>query len=438
MAIKKIKKNKNITLSKIRLEVKTEIKTIKTFFSFLARNINNILIKKLYSIYIFKSFAKIFFVWSIVFFLILLSNNIDLDQDLSKKFKIITIFSKSFESFISIFNIVALVCCIIYFIHSKKSFDFLLLKCFGIQSERILKPIIIFLLLISSVKTMILQPLSSMLGNIRKTQTRYSWQKSILKNNTKFTITDGKNNKNYTIISGSYNKHSDSRIDITDATFQQYEKHELTTVYSAKQAYLLNNGIWNLIKINKTDIKQKKNTNLEKQTIRSFLSIQEMIIEIQNTIKMKKLLLIGLYDYIKLTSNKHESSLESDAFAKARIYLSNEIISLFCNILSCLIAYFFCVTHVRSANIIKSSIECFIIYFIILRIIRAMENIIAISFFSALCVCSLILILCIVVYILIIEKDCKYLNLIRLKEVIQTKIKKIIKNVKIEKFTTLT
>ena len=364
---------------------------------------------RIYFIYIFYHFAVDFFICFFSFFLILMAlKQMDGYENYSFMQNLLFSFIRSFETLLDNINIVALLSCMFFFIKTAKSFNFYILEAFGLTSGKILKPVILFVVLFSFTKIFILRPMCVRLENYKTQKLSNLSVKKIakVKKGHKFTIVDNVNIDEYMIVSGTYDFHNDDLFKANDAMFLVYKNDVLQKVYTAKQAILKNGKFFlqnvNILFINKVNHNKQvrySDTLLTQQTIK------EIIVKITNTNKIQNAMKLGLYDYISVLLKSHASSIKSSLDVKARIYLSNEIISLFNAILCCLMTFFFCVSPFRNINMAKLALKCFIIYFIILRIFHFFENVIVISNYGAFCVICLAILLCFVMYFFIVDND---------------------------------
>ena len=123
----------------------------------------------IYFSYIFNNFAIIFFLWLFAFFVVLFAIN------QSESVEGFNISKNLFFSFVETVNelnnnisIVCLVSCIHFFLKTSKSFNIYVLESFGLKFSQILKPIIIFLLILCLLKIFFINPMYVKLFNYSK------------------------------------------------------------------------------------------------------------------------------------------------------------------------------------------------------------------------------------------------------------------------------
>ena len=369
---------------------------------------------KLYTKHLLKTFTIDYVLWFLVFFLILFAfKQMDANDNYGLARNLIISITRAGWRMMKMLNIVSLICCIFYFIRIQKSFNFFVIEAFGLSSKQILKPIIIFLVFASILKTFVLMPATVKLENAR--QTFYLSLKSeqiALKQGAKFSFIDGKNANNYNIVSGSYYMHRSNFFDARDVVVLCYKNSLLKDVYSARKALLVD-GQWNMLDVNHTSADEDKNYSifLQKASLKSLLNVKELIMEIKNSEKIRKDFELDIYDHYKYLTKLHKTNIKNELIEQARLYLYNEIISFFGTILCCLMAFFFCVSSTRSRNFVKVSLKCFVLYFAFFRLLHLFENLVKISTFGTFCVCMLLVLVCILFYLFILDKDRGFVGL---------------------------
>lgn len=366
-----------------------------------------ILKPKICFMYIFNHFACIFFTCFFIFFAILTSFR-QIDSDNGDGFAQNLFFSSiySLNMLINNINIITIVSCIFFFIKTSKNFNIYVLESFGITSSAILRPIFTFLIIISLFKTFCLNPLYVQLENYKKDKTKkIKKYTNLVKNKTKFTIIDDTNNDNYMIITGIYNKHTNDFFSFNEAKFFQIKNKKLITCYYASKAILSGNEflLSDVIAVNiqNNDMLQNKHNVMR---LHSNQTIDKVITKIITTDKIEKETILDIYDCIKLL-------LQNVSFVKnkAEIYaiscLFSNFISLLSAILCCLISFLFCAQSSRGANMLKFSLQCFVVCFTILRIFDFLMKAAILSIYSIFCIVCATFLLCCFVYLLILNRD---------------------------------
>ena len=373
--------------------------------------IKKILTPKMYAIYITANFAKTFLIWFIAFFAVLFAiKHLDSNDKYTLSQNLIIDCYRAGSVLCDNINIIILISCIFFIIKMKNNFNFQILETFSLTSTKILFPMIIFLIFISTIKIFVLQPLIVDLENkkIAIINNNSLQDNLILKEGTTFNIIQGDNKNDFFIISGTYKEHTKEHLISTNTVVLQYENQNLIKSFVSQNAILTKNQ-WLLQKVNILNLinKYAKIEFADNYIIESNVKPNEIAIKIKNTEKLLKSLQLNLYDHIKLIKqNKHnDAKIQNEIDAKARVYITNEIVSLFLSFLCCLLSFLFCVSNLRNANIAKLSLKCFIVYFIILRIFHSLENITKISIYGSYCVIALSVIMCYIVYFFIINKD---------------------------------
>ena len=388
------------------------------FFSFFSKKIISVLSVKIYTKYLLRTFAVDYLLWFLVFFLILFAfKQMDANDNYGLVRNLMISITRAGWRMMKMLNIVSLICCIFYFIRIQKSFNFFILEAFGVCSKLILKPILIFLIFTSIFKTFVLMPAVVKLENNR--QAFYLSLKSeqiTLKPGKKFTFIDGKETDNYDIISGSYYMHRRDFFDARDVVVLCYKNNSLNEIYSAKKA-VLTEGQWKMFNVNKTSINNLRSDTifLRKTSLNSLLNVKELIMEINYAEKIQKEFELDIYDHIRYLAKLHTTNIKNEPLEQARLYLYNEIISFLGTILCCLMAFFFCVSSSRHNNFVKVSLKCFILYFVFFRLLHLFENLVKISTFGTFCVCLLSCFVCILFYLLILDKDRGFISLKQLR-----------------------
>ena len=377
-------------------------------------NILCCMLPRKYSTYIFWHFAIDFCLWFLTFFAILLAlKQMDGYDDYTFFQNLWFSFIRSFGNVLDNVNVITVLSCIFFFIRMRKMFDFNILKTFGLTSGQILCPIILFIIIFGIFKTFALRPVCIKLENHKKIQME-KWKKGetrFLKSGTSFTLIDDEGKGNYSIIQGVYNQHNEISLKFSSAIFSQYRNNNLTAIYAAQQV-VLKDHVFTLSDVQKISIKNKdvQRFNLKEKKIKTKITSQELSVRIRNENKLKKTIMLGLYDHIRLLKKSHiHNNIHDDVGIHAKTYIANEIISFFNAILCILFSFLLCTVNARNAHIAKSSLECFIIYFLILRIFHSLENIVKISDYGAFTIVGLSLSLCIFTYLAILNKDwCGY------------------------------
>ena len=291
-----------------------------------------------------------------------------------------------------------------FYIWIARNFNIYVLKSFGLTSKQILRPVFIFLVILCFFRIFCLQPLCIKLENQRKILESRE-EKIFLKEGTDFMAFDGDDVENYMIISGKYKSNDNKGLNFNDAVILKYKNKELETCYSAREALLSDNNI--LLKdVSITNVGNKKSwqETANDINVKTNITIKLIIKQINNTEKVKKTFLLNLYDhlgFLKGKNNNYNNDIRKDSIT----YIVNEIISSVNIILCCFLSFFFCVRSARDASILKSSFNCFIVYFIILRIFHSLEKIIAYSVYIPTYIISISILLCIFTYYLILDKD---------------------------------
>ena len=391
------------------------------FFSFLHKKITSILSLRIYTKYLFRTFAVDYLLWLLVFFLILFAfKQMDANDNYGLARNVMISITRAGWRMMKMLNIVSLICCIFYFIRIQKSFNFFVIEAFGVSSNRILQPILIFLTFASIFKTFVLMPAVVKLENNR--QAFYLSLKSeqiALTPGKKFTFIDGKETNNYNIISGSYCMHRRDFFDARDVIVLCYKNNSLNEIYSAKQA-VLTEGKWNLSNVNVTSLNDRQSTTifLQKISLNSLLNVKELIMEINYAEKIQKEFELDIYDHIRYLTKLHKTNIKNEPIEQARLYLYNEIISFLGTMLCCFMAFFFCVSSSRCNNFVKVSLKCFILYFVFFRLLHLFENLVKISTFGTACVCLLLFFVCVLFYLLILDKDKGFVGIKQLRRLL--------------------
>ena len=216
---------------------------IGSFFSKLWLSLKS----KRYVRYIFTSFFKDFCIWIFAFFVILFAlQYIDINDGFDLKHKLYFTTLMSFEKLFESVDVVCLVCSICFILRIKNSFNFLILKSFGITSKQILKPMILFLFFFSLVEMFVLKPIFVELQNIKQAKERQYFETMDigLKKGNDFVFVDNQNEKDYKIVKGKYESKDDDVVYIYDATISCYKSRVLSDVYVGKKFVVKDNLIY--------------------------------------------------------------------------------------------------------------------------------------------------------------------------------------------------
>ena len=400
---------------------------------------------KIYFGYIFYNFAVSFFLWFFVFFILLFAiKRMDGDDSYNFSQNMLLAISRAFNVLLDNIGIISLLSCIFFFVKTEKNFNFNILKSFGLPSKKILMPIILFLTLFNMINILALRPLDVKLTNYRKITLMRKMKNDdiLLQRGADFMITDEKKHNEYTLIFGTYDKEDRRSLQFSNAVFLFYNNNQLVKNYSAKNA-ILQNGMFLLKNANYVNITENNDTInnyiLKNVKIPTDLSIKDVKYQISNSNKIKNSIKLGFYDYLKTFTKK--LSIKNDVELSAKMYFLNEIISFFTTILCCFLSFLFFIFKSRGASIIKISVKCFIVYFIVLRIFKFLQVFMKFSIYSNFFVISIAYMFCAFTCFLIINKDwCNYftLKITRRLNVLKRKINQKIKDFYEKKLVTLT
>ena len=244
-------------------------------------------------------------------------------------------------------------------------------------------------------------------------------------------ITDEKKYNEYTLIFGTYDKENENSLQFSNAVLLFYNDNRLVKNYSAKNA-VLQNGMFLLKNANYINITENNDTInnyiLKNVKIPTFLSIKDVKNQIRNSNKIKNSIKLGFYDYFKTFTKK--ISIKDNVELSAKMYFLNEIISFFTTILCCFLSFLFFVFKSRGASVVKISVKCFIVYFIILRIFKFLQVFMKFSIYSNFFIISVAYMFCAFTCFLIINKDwCNYFTL-KIAQRLNVLKKKSIKKIK--------
>ena len=400
---------------------------------------------KIYFGYIFRNFAVSFFLWFFVFFILLFAiKRMDGDDSYNFNQNMLLAISRAFNVLLDNIGIISLLSCIFFFVKTEKNFNFNILKSFGLPSKKILMPIILFLTLFNMTNILVLRPLDVKLTNYRKITLMRKMKNDdiLLQRGANFMITDEKKHNEYTLIFGTYDKEDRHSLQFSNAVLLFYNNNQLVKNYSAKNA-ILQNGMFLLKNANYVNITENNDTInnyiLKNVKIPTDLSIKDVKYQISNSNKIKNSIKLGFYDYLKTFTKK--LSIKNDVELSAEMYFLNEIISFFTTILCCFLSFLFFIFKSRGASIIKISVKCFIVYFIVLRIFKFLQVFMKFSIYSNFFVISIAYMFCAFTCFLIINKDwCNYftLKITRRLNVLKRKINQKIKDFYEKKLVTLT
>ena len=368
-----------------------------------------------YAKYILVNFLKDLCLWMLAFFIILFTlRYIDIDYRFDLKHKLFFTFINTFDTFVGSYNIVCLVCCICFNLRLKSSFNFSILKSFGITSKQILRPMLVLLFLFAICGVFVLKPASARLQNIKKIlKNQYIENEEFgLKPGLKFVFIDNENKRDYKIIKATYNNRSDEAIYTIDAIIMLYKNRILDEVYVAENAYFKDGAV----DLENVNVLQKDGKNFTKVDVGN-ISIQTnfnkkaLIHELKNSSKLNHSVVLSVYDHLKFLNRKEiKKNITTEANFLAREFLMEEISNIFLIFLCVLFSFLFCVSLERNTNGMKLAVECFIMYFIVLRLHHQLSQSVNISFLSSMLFCVINALFCSFVYLLILNKDwCKTL-----------------------------
>ncbi len=365
---------------------------------------------KKYFLYILIHFAKTFFIFSFIFFIVLFAINQSSSYDGYDFYKNL-FFSlvNTISSMDKNINIVCLVSCIFFFIRESKSFNVYILESFGITTKQFLKPIIVFLTVFCLFKIFFIHALYVKLENFSNSITdKTKQEKNIkLKTGTSFAIISENNQNDYIIIFGDYIDHNDTVLNFENAIFLKYNNKKLKRCYTASKASLSSDKYFFLKDVNITDVVNGKNIqDISKNIkIKSIMSVKDIVVQIYNGSKIEKTILLNVYDHLKLLQKQRYSYIVNDAENVAITYIISEIIYSINIILCCFLSFFFCVNGNRNTGTLKNIFKCFISYFVVLRLFHFIENTIIISRYISICVIGIAVLLCVFMQYLILNRD---------------------------------
>ena len=383
------------------------LRGVKFVFSFFRTNI--------YSRYIFTNFLRDLCLWIFVFFVVLFAlQYVDIDNRFDLKHKLFFTFINTFDTFTGSYNVVCLVCCICFILRLKNSFNFSILKSFGMTSKQILNPMIKLMFLFVICEVFVLKPLSVKLQNFKKIAEKHYFEKESfeLKSGLKFVFIDNENEKDYKIIKATYNGRDSEVIYVDNATIMMYKNGTFSEMYVAKKTYI-KDGVIDLEGVNylKKDGKSFQKNSISTVSIKTNFNNKALVHELKNSSKLNYSVLLNVYDHLKFFNKKEiKKDNTTEANFLAREFLTAEISNIFLVLLCVLLSFLFCVSLERNANDMRLAIKCFIMYFIVLRMHHQISQAVILSFWSSLWFCVVNALICSFVYLLILNKDwCKTL-----------------------------